>query len=386
MVTPRQQVAFPDVAIIHKGTPKKIVVKDDRKVEIQGKDLNNKFRIHFLPGTDAVRAAWHERHAAEYKEYGPDFTIPFGYELTSFRAVCPAPSVWDAWDYGNEIYSAGRRVALADDDHYIFRREPPSWDYTIRNGIPLTKFTPGDTIEYNIKDRNDPNKSRHIVLQMKTHGRLRLVMEDMVNTGNLVQFILKTTSFYDCQNIRKQLAGIQAIADMVAGGNAGGVPFEVYRSEQEITWNKPDGSAARVKKWFINIKADPDWVKFAFARLGKNALAGEKITQALIPATVSGTVDPAKEEFEDSDSYEPPDFLDGETKDVPAEAPAPAQETGNEPVFAYNSLDIVSAVSKRIGITRNEAAVHLANALKDGKIQKTMTIAQAETFASHLNV
>lgn len=386
----RQQVAFPDVAIIHKGTPKQIVKKEGKQpMEIQGKDLNQKFRIHFLPGTEKVRADFHKLHEKELKHYGENFTIPDGYEVTSFRAVVPAPSVWDAWDYGNEVYNSGRRIAFADDDHYITLRDPLTGEYIIRDGLPFKPFTVGDTIDYE-------RDGRKFSLKMKTHGRLRLCLEDALLQGHLVQFILKTTSYYDCQNIKKQLAGIQAIADMVNGGNAGGIPFEVYRAESDVVWNKPDGSAARVKKWFIQIKADPEWVKSAFSKLGRNALT--VANSLMLPAPLTGPVNPANETFEDSEgdpSYEPPFSNAAEEqseRQSPEVSPAgpptdpQADPSGGVEAFNYLSEKIVKTVAEIAKTSTKDAAHWLGEAHKEGRIGKEMTLDQARDFASHLNV
>lgn len=407
MTTPRQAVSFPDVAIIHKGTPKQIIEKDGRKIEIQGKDLNSKFRIHFLPGTETVRADWHKKHAEEYKKYGDKFAIPDGYEVESLRVVIPAPSVWDAWDYGNEVYNAGRRIALADDDHYISLRDPVTGEFTIKDGKPFREFKPKDKVNYE-------RKGKKYSLEMKTHGRLRLVLEDLVTAGHLVQVILKTTSFYDCQNIKKQLAGIQAIADSVNGGNAGGIPLLIYRAEQEVAWNHDDGSASRIKKWFINIKADPRWVQAAFARLGKNALEGT-ITQYLtapVPLAIEGPVNPENETFESGDEEPQPDFIDATAQDIPPEPEPVPPELTKDPVQAINGpvppsvqlpLErtpeppreetryailgdiVVKTVSRQANISMSEAARAIGAAKKGGRLQNTISLREAEEFASTIH-
>ena len=396
----RQNVMFPDVAIVHKGTPKQIIEKDGKKTEIQGKDLNNKFRIHFLPGTENVRQDWHAKHAGEFKEYGPKFTIPSGYEVEKMRAIIPAPTVWEAWDYGSEAYSAGRRIALADDDHYLILRDPVTGEYKIKDGKPYQKFEPGETIKYS-------RGGKFYELPMKSHGRLRLVLEDLVNAGHLVQVILKTTSFYDCQNIQRELAGIQMIADSVNGGNAGGIPLLIYRSEQEIVWNKPDGSASRIKKWFINIAADPNWVKYAFAQLGRRAIAAPAINSLMSPPpVVAGQVNPDEETFESGD--EESDFGDKEENVIGSKFAEPAirvteitnpvivaeevQENPKTPpeedefTFPLMSERVVTAVAKRAGINKSDAAIWLSKFQKEGKLPERISMALALDFASHLNV
>lgn len=378
MSNPRQSISFPEVAIIHKGTPKQRLKKGEKIVEIQGKDLKDKFRIHFLPGTEDARSAFHEKNAKNYVKYGDKFTIPDGYEVSSMRVVVPAPSVWDAWDYGNEVYNAGRRIALADDSHYISLRDPLTGEYIVKDGKPFRPFTPGDTITYK---RKVGDEEKTYVLKMKSHGRLRLVLEDLVNAGQLVQVTLKTQSYYDCQNISKQLAGIQNLADMINGGNAGGIPLLVYRAEADVTWNKPEGDAQRVKQWFVNIKADPNWVRFAFAQLNKHALSESVVENMMLPAhSVVGNVNPESETFEDGDE-EP---IEAEGVEVPEEqSPQVGDEEGKK-ILAL-SMEMVGYIAKKAGKKPEEIAKYIGEAQKRGILGKEINYAEADEFMTHIN-
>ena len=321
----KQQQGFPEVAVLRKGKPKKNIIKTyngEKNIQVVGEDLNQKMRLHFLPGTDAAKDAFNVVHAKELVTYPENYTIREGeYEVTRLSAVVPATNVWAAWEYGNEVYQAGRRLGLADDDHYIYLKDPLDGNkFLVKDGEPYRKFEPGELIHYE-------RDGKSFDLKMKVSGRLRLVLTDLMGAGQLVQVTLKTTSYYDCLNIKNQLAGIQAIADIVNGGNAGGVIFTVYRSMQNVTWNKPDGGAMRVDKWFFNIQADPEWVKKAFARMSKNALTGEVLAKALLPGdSIEGPVNPEtpEEEFEPgegvidgefTESVESPErYLDGTEK------------------------------------------------------------------------
>jgi len=60
-LTARQSAAFPTVAILRKGGPK---VKRDGK-ETMGPDLNDRFRVDWLPGVDP---AIKELFSAIYKQ------------------------------------------------------------------------------------------------------------------------------------------------------------------------------------------------------------------------------------------------------------------------------------------------------------------------------
>ncbi len=300
-VPPRQQIAFPEVATLHKGTPKQRKVdKDGKEYFIQGKDLINCFRLHFLPGTETIEAAWAEKTGAKLKVYGANFAdTGHDYEIKTFRAIVPAQSVWDAWRYSNDVYNAsGIRLGEADDNHYITLRNPLDLnEYEIRNGEPFRKWLPGDGISY---ERN----GKQYFLAFKSKGVLRVVLEDMVTIGQLVQVILRTSSYYDCQNLRGQLQGIQAIADTIKGGNAGGVAFEVYRSQQEVSYVDKEGTGHKSKHWYINVKADSRWVKAAFDQLGQYALTSGVISQAFLPApeAIEGAINPDEELLDDEEN------------------------------------------------------------------------------------
>lgn len=369
MSNPRQSVAFPEVAVIHKGTPKK---RQDGR-ETLGTDLNEALRVHFLPGTESARQAWHEKHAAELKEYGAGYVTPNGYEVKRLRAIIPANKVWDAWDYGNEAYTAGRRIALANDERYLIRRNPVTGEYIVKDGEPFMKFTPGDVIRYQ-------NNGRDYEVKMKTHGRLRLVMADMIEQGQLVQFILKTTSYYDCENIKRQLAGIQAIADTVNNGSAAGVPFWIYRQQQEVTWNKPDGSAKRISKWFINLQPDPEWVKAAFARMNQFALTGQTLVSAFLPEMVSGSVNPEEEDDDTGDDVTttPEEFEEGSVSEVGA--PLEAAVVPLEYDASINPMQAwaVRYAAEQWGIEKGEAARKISQAALGSQIPKSKFLEYVE--------
>lgn len=327
MKTPKQDIAFPDAALIRKGTPKQKMNKTGANgpyvQEIQGKNLDGQgFRIHFAPGAEDAVAAWDVNNSGASVTYDPaKFVVApneRNYIVKGLSVIVPTRNVWDSVNGGlavNEAYSAGRRVAVADDEKYIDLRDPMTGEYLVKAGVPFKKFIPGDLIKYE-------RGGKVYELKMKTSVRMRLVVKDMIEQGQLVQFILKTTSWYDWQNIKKQLAGIQAIAETANGGNAAGVPFKIYRLEQEIVWNKVGGSAQRMKQWLVNIQPDPEWVKAAFARMGKFALTGTAIAGALMPSSeIEGEVNPDAEEDETENGFAPSDVLDGKVEESEIQEP-----------------------------------------------------------------
>ena len=278
MNTPRLQIAFPEVALIRKGSKKKPGKSHDgRDIEVVGDDLKNLLRVEFCPGVDEkIVAAFFDC----YKTFTPD----------RIRAMVPFRSVWKAFTSFNEAYNAGRRIAQADDEHYLMLRI--NGEYEVRNGEPFRPYHPGDLIRY---ERN----GQSFALKLKPTNRLRLFLPEV---GHLVNFTLKTTSFYDRENIKQQIGAIQAIADALNGGNAAGIPFYVYRFEREVTWNRPGGSALRVKKWLIHIEADPDWVQAAIARMSNFAFTGQAFSGPVKPLEL--TTDPEAEDDEEDETGE----------------------------------------------------------------------------------
>jgi hypothetical protein len=325
---PKQAIAFPEVAIIRKGTPKRKYSKNGRESWIQGMDLGSRFRIAFAPGTDDVKNAFAALYPTAAKTYGPDYAEQSGFEMSRIRCMITTRNVSDAWEWANEAYNAGRLIARADDNHFIVYRNPVTGEHEIKNGEPFKEFSHGMSVDYE-------RDGRKFFLPIRTYGRLSLFIPDL---GRMVRFTLKTTSFYDRLNISANLAAIQFLADTLNGGNAAGIPFFVYRREQEITWNKPDGGAQRIKKWLVNIEADPEWVAATMQRMRRFALGGETIGPALLPPPVSGNVNPetaaedeATGDYGDGPNLEELEELEGMATDIPdpvtPPAPAPASET-----------------------------------------------------------
>jgi hypothetical protein len=184
------------------------------------------------------------------------------------------------------------------------------------NGEPWVEFNHGDCVTY--EKNGKPMK-----LPIKTVGRLRLFVPEL---ERMVFITLKTTSYYDRLNIDANLSAIQFLANTLNGGNAAGIPFYVYRREQEICWNKEDGSAQRIKKWLVNIEADSEWVKAATSRMANFALTGEVMTRALLPSPITIT-STARPDDDDEDAPEPEEMQAGEVTDIEEPAAPPAKNS-----------------------------------------------------------
>ena len=92
--TARESPTFPTVAILRKGGPK---IKRNSK-ETPGPDLNDRFRVDWLPGVD------------------PSIKELFGavYETDQPRAMIAFPVGWQAWSTINAAYQGTARFVQAD--------------------------------------------------------------------------------------------------------------------------------------------------------------------------------------------------------------------------------------------------------------------------------
>lgn len=297
--TPKQSIAFPEVALIRKGNPK--------SGNTVGKDLNDKFRVQFYPGVDPAILK--------------TFTEAYGQQPARIKAFIPFPHISEAFSSFNEAHNAGRMVAQADETHYLVKRDPLTGRYEVRYGEPFTPYEPGDKITY-------ARNGKTIELPLKTTNRLRLVIPEIIETGRLVTFTFKSTSLYDRFNLQEQLGAIQALANTLNRGNAAGIPFWLYRAEREITWNKPDGTAARIKKWLVHLEPDADWVKNAWQRMSQMALTGGASFALPTGGTAPLEVDEdfGEEKEEDDNDFFGEEPLETTARDVPPPTPPASQK------------------------------------------------------------
>lgn len=273
---PKQEASFPIAAIIHKGAPQVERKNDQGKTyRTWGADLESEFRVSFAQG---------------YEDLKRKFIMVYGSERTMhLKAMIPFPKADQAWECYNEAYNMGRRIAQADDLHYITKRDPLTGLYQVVNGDPYTPYNRGDKITYE-------RGHRKFELEISIHGRLKLWLPQL--DMRMVYFQLNTTSYYDCVNIQQNLAAVQAVADALPSqrGSVTGMPIWIYRAQRDICWNKPDGSAQRVSKWIVQIEIDPKFVAQAFTRMERFALFGSDQPQLNNGDIIVGEEDPDQDE------------------------------------------------------------------------------------------
>jgi len=246
----RQSAAFPTVAMLRKGASK--IIRDGK--EMIGPDLNDRFRVDWLPGVDP---AIKQMFLDIYKTDQPH----------SVRAMIAFPSIWQAWSNTNEAYWGTTRFAVADNEHYLYLANPFSWEPIIQHGEPFKPFIPGEVLNFENKN-GEPQ-----AFKLRPTTRFDLFLPELV--GYFVTFQIKTRSSGDLISLRRNLAAIQAAADALGQRTgAAGIPIIVSRREDTVMWHKAPGQTMPVKKWLIDIRPDPGskWAKTFADRLAALAL------------------------------------------------------------------------------------------------------------------
>ena len=316
VTTIKQSVSFPEVATIRKGGAKVDKTRSDgSKYQSVGADLQDKFRVVFEPGTDDLAKAF-------LAEYG-------SYEVSAIRAMLPFPKVLESWRSYNEAYANGRMVAQADNDHYLMIRNPRTGEYLVKDGEPFTPFVPGKPFEYKGKD------DKPMSLPVKPHSSLKLFLPYTIkmNSVRLVHFTLKTSSFYDSQNILNNLAAIQSVADTLNNGNAAGIPIILYRRLTDILWNHTDGTASREKKWLVYVEVSPEWTADAMRRFASLASGGSSTYMLPAPQTQPAVINAGRNDPNPADDTDEEEDHSDAVDIVSVETPAPIrEETVSAPV------------------------------------------------------
>lgn len=309
-LTARQSAAFPTVAILRKGGPK---VKRDGK-ETMGPDLNDRFRVDWLPGVDP---AIKELFSALYKTDQPQ----------ALRAMIAFPNVWQAWSTTNEAYWGSSRFAQADNERYLFLYNPFTWESIIVRGEPFKPFIPGEILTFENK------QSKLQAFRLRSTTRFDLFLPDLV--GCFVTFQIKTRSSGDLINLRRNLAAIQAAADALGQRTgAAGIPIIVSRREDTVQWHKAPGLTVPVKKWLIDIRPDPKskWAQTFAERLAALAL--------ITPLAVDEdpTEDADLNEDDESKNPEPASTLSPAPQETPAESVTLASAPVGDPEQTVDPL------------------------------------------------
>jgi len=232
-----RDVAFPQIGIIRKGAAKPTEGRPR-----PGRDLEY-FRVVFDE----------QEHKSEQ-----EFRNVYGDKPQEINILLPFDEIPRVWDAFYEAYTAGRMVAQADGERYLYLGDIATGAVTVHEGEPFTPFTKNDVVS-TLKNGQP--------IKLVPTGRLRVVIREL---ARFAYFTVKTGSYTDIGNISEQLLAIKSINR----GKLAGVPLVLRRRPKKISTPQADGSRKRYTKWMLSIEADPQWVREMMQHFNTKALPG----------------------------------------------------------------------------------------------------------------
>ena len=279
-------LAFPEIGQIRKGAP-----KPEKGI---GRDLEY-FRVDFdAREVDAI---------ATFNRIYP------GGKPTDLNIVLPFNSIEGVWDAWLEAYTAGRLVARADGEKFIYLVDTKTGGILVRNGLDangnVRPYTAGQVVGRDYKDKD---------IRCKATGRLKVVLPEL---QRLAYLTVLTGSLNDIANISAQLLAIQTFCAGMGKG-LGGTPLVLRRRPHEVSCPDPEDKSKRVRrtKWLLSVEADPEFVKAALLETKRLALPGNGLA---LPAPKIPIAGPDWDDIEDPEEEE----LVGEVTEAPKQPEAP---------------------------------------------------------------
>jgi len=286
--------AFPEIGQIRKGAPK--------QGNKPGKDLPY-FRVVFDEAETAAAATFRKVYGEKPVEI--NILLPFN-ELER---------VWEAW---LEAYTAGRMVARADGEKFIYLLDTETGEVVVRNGVDVNTGQPRPYVEGQPVGYYTDKRGQRQPIYCKPVGRLKVVIPEL---RRLAYLTVLTTSIHDIANLDAQLNALQR----VSGGRIAGIPLVLRRRPKKVSVPKPDGTRVRMTKYLLSIEADERWVRQAVAAM----------EAAARPALGRGEALALPDDDDDED-----DVMDGEFTPVEVEtAPMGTETATSAPQSAPNSAE-----------------------------------------------
>ena len=309
-------MSFPEIGIIRKGAKK--------TQNAPGRDLTY-FRIEF-----------DERE----KEAEDLFRTVYGNEPTELNIILPFNEIERMWDAWYEAYTAGRMIARADGEKYIYRVNTTSGEIMVKNSKPITPFEEGEVI--GTWKNSNTGKIENVVC--KPVGRLKVMIREL---PRMVYMTVLTGSIHDIINLSSQLEALK----YMNSGQLAGIPLILRRRPKKISTPKADGSRARYEKWMLSIEADPEWVKPKIVEITHLALPGNGL--ALLPEGEQEPENIIEDPEEGDDDWIPPTGEDVSEGDFEQTEPEPEPE----PVINTPELIRAKAIKMASGKTLGDMTV-----------------------------
>lgn len=321
-------VEFPKIGTIRKGDSKD-------SGPLNKRDLGPLFRVIFN-GTDERTIEAQERFIATYGSLRPD-------EIDAIFTV-DSPEEGNTWRFWLEAYDKGALVLQTDGNWIQYQRNRKTGLAVVRNGRDVET---GDRVPYDggpAYSYYSKKKKVNVPVFPKAHGYLRIIVPAL---RRLAYLELRTTSFWDCDNIDKNLHAIES-----THGGLKGIPCIVRRRLTPVSKPLPDGRRFFDDEWLVFVEAAPEWVDDKLAQLEAGAYSETyQLANGIEQADESGEVEPVDAEVIDA----PP----AEAEVAKPEVTAPSGDF--DPTNLTNFTEMAQAAVERLGYNH---PAHVINTLK----------------------
>jgi len=270
-------LAFPEIGQIRKGAPK------DEKGYV-GKDLSY-FRVEF------------DEKESESQQI---FTSVYGDQPKEINILLPFNEIERMWDAYLEAYTAGRMVARADGEKFIYLIDTKTGEVIVKDGKPYREYKEDEPV-----GSYQTDKGKVIPIYCKAVGRLKVVVPELKRFAYMT---VMTTSVHDIANVSAQLSAIYERATL-GGIKLSGIPLVIRRVPREISVPKADGTRVRMTKYVLQVEASPRWVASSIAAAERLAIAEPAEIIDVQVKTIPATVEAGKDVHisnGDDDEFEPP--------------------------------------------------------------------------------
>lgn len=180
-------------------------------------------------------------------------------------------------------------------------------------------------------------------------GRLQFLLPDMVKAGHVGTVTLETHSKHDMLNILGVLKDAEA-----RGRDLRGIPFTLYRRQEEVSTPGEGGQRVTRKKWLVFIEPAAAWVQVRMAIAHANAMSlpagdvvdgetGEIIEQAQLPGAAAQIAAPASERIDPGPDFDAPSKPASSTQTA---KPAPVRPSQ----AMWDKFDALVVEAKQLGI------------------------------------
>src|SRR4030042_3084278 len=174
-------LSFPEIGRIRKGAP-----KDETKNK-PGTDLKY-FRVTFdEKETEAVQI----------------FEKRYGKEPNEIHVILPFNEIDKMGEAWLEAYTAGRMVARADGEYFVYQVDTSTGELLVKNGLDKEgkqkPYTDGQVVGHDYKNNE---------VRCKPVGRLKVIVPELARAAYMT---VLTTSINDIVNISEQLSAFQEL-------------------------------------------------------------------------------------------------------------------------------------------------------------------------------